>query len=433
MKLYTKTSLSLLLLLPLLVLSLQSRSFSKTGGDSKTDFSLSEGHVLTGADILLSHKMDMIRGKRLGIVTNHSALLSNGVHLVDTLNHIKGITISALFGPEHGIRGNAPDGVSLSHGTDAKTGLKVYSLYGKTNKPTPEMLKDIDVLIYDIQDVGARFYTFISTLYYVLQAGAENNIPVIVLDRPNPVTGENVEGPVRAPELKSFVGIAPIPIMHGMTIGELAGLFAYSGMLETAEHPKLTVVKMENWKRSYYYDQCGLNWVNPSPNIPGLETALVYPGMCLIEGTNISEGRGTMQPFLTIGAPFIEPEQLIAELRRENIKGAEFSPASFTPEDIPNMASSPKFKGQRCKGISIRVTDRKDLDAVALGTKVVNTLARLYPDDFKFSDSRFDKLSGDASVRTMIASHQPSEKIISSWQEKLNDFKTLRMKYLLYK
>ncbi|MGE5401544.1 MAG: exo-beta-N-acetylmuramidase NamZ domain-containing protein, partial [Ignavibacteriales bacterium] len=208
-----------------------------------------KGKTLSGADVLITSRMDLIRGKRLGIVTNHSALLSNGAHLVDTLFHTKDVKISALFGPEHGIRGNAPDGAKVESGRDANTGIQVYSLYGKINKPTKEMLKDVDVLIYDIQDVGARFYTFISTLFYTVQAGAENNIPVIILDRPNPITGITADGPIRKEGLSSFVGIAPIPIMHGLTIGELAAMFNKSGMIGRNIKANLTVVKMENWQR----------------------------------------------------------------------------------------------------------------------------------------------------------------------------------------
>lgn len=391
-----------------------------------------QGRTAAGADVLLSKRMDLIKGKRLGIVTNHSALLSNGAHLVDTLYHRQDVKISALFGPEHGIRGDAPDGTTISHGKDAKTGLEVYSLYGKVYKPTKEMLKDVDVLIYDIQDVGARFYTFISTLFYTVQAGAENNIPVIVLDRPNPITGIKVDGPVRKEDLSSFVGIAPIPIMHGLTIGELAALFNESGMLGKNLKAKLTVVKMENWKRDLFYDETGLKWVRPSPNIPDLETAIVYPGMCLIEGTNVSEGRGTHAPFLTFGAPYINSKQLADELKKLDIKGAEFENAAYKPVEIPNMASQPKFQGEEVHGLKIRVTDRKAFEPVKFGIKLIYAIHKLYPDNFKFSDARFDRLSGDKSIRENILAGKTADEIISGWQNELNKFKSLRKKHLLY-
>ncbi|MCU7491724.1 MAG: DUF1343 domain-containing protein [Ignavibacteria bacterium] len=388
--------------------------------------------TVAGADVLLAKRMNLIKGKRLGIVTNHSALLSNGTHLVDTLFHRKDVKISALFGPEHGIRGDAPDGTTISHGKDAKTGLEVYSLYGKVYKPTKDMLKDVDVLIYDIQDVGARFYTFISTLFYTVQAGAENNIPVIVLDRPNPITGIKVGGPIRKEELSSFVGIAPIPVMHGLTIGELATLFNESGMLGKNLKAKLTVVKLENWKRDYYYDETGLKWVRPSPNIPDLETAIVYPGMCLIEGTNVSEGRGTHKPFLTFGAPFINSEELTSELKKLGIKGAEFEKAEYKPVEIPNMASQPKFQGENVNGLQIRVTDRNEFEPVQFGIKLIYAVHKLYPGKFKFSDARFDRLSGDKSIREEILANKTADEIIKGWQKELNQFKGLRKKYLLY-
>lgn len=385
-----------------------------------------------GADVLLAKRIDLIKGKRLGIVTNHSALLSNGVHLVDTLFHRKDVTISALFGPEHGIRGDAPDGTTISHGKDAGTGLEVYSLYGKVYKPTKDMLKNVDVLIYDIQDVGARFYTFISTLFYTMQAAAENNIPVIVLDRPNPITGIKVDGPVRKEDLSSFVGIAPIPVMHGLTTGELATLFNESGMLGKILKANLTVVKMENWKRDYYFEETGLNWVRPSPNIPDLETAIVYPGMCLIEGTNVSEGRGTHAPFLTFGATYINSGDLAAELKKLNIKGAEFEKAEYTPVEIPNMASQPKFQGEHVNGLKIMVTDRKEFEPVEFGIKLIYAIHQLYPDKFKFSDARFDRLSGDKAIRNEILSGKTADDVIRGWQKELSQFKELRKKHLLY-
>lgn len=388
--------------------------------------------VITGADVLLRDHLDLLRGKRVGIVTNHSAILSNGVHLVDTLSKLSSLKVTVLFGPEHGIRGDAPDGTSITNSKDTKTGIQVYSLYGKINKPTKQMLQDVDVLIYDIQDVGARFYTFISTLFYTVQAAAENNIPVFVLDRPNPITGIKVEGPVRKEELKSFVGIAPIPVMHGMTIGELAKMFNESGMIGKNLQADLTVIKMENWQRDLYFDQTGLQWLKPSPNIPNLETAIVYPGMCLIEGTNISEGRGTYSPFLTIGAPFINSKELISQLKGLSVKGIEFDAVDFSPVEIANMASKPKFENNVCHGIKISLKDRKNFEPVEFGIKLLCSIQKLYPLEFKISEGRFDRLVGDKTIREKILSGISSDEIISNWQKELNDFKEFRKKYLLY-
>jgi uncharacterized protein YbbC (DUF1343 family) len=345
---------------------------------------------------------------------------------------MKGIKITALFGPEHGIRGNAPAGKAVGSSVDAKTGIPVYSLFGKNKKPTAEMLKNVDVLIYDIQDVGARFYTYISTLFYLVQAGAENHIPVIVLDRPNPIDGINVEGPIRKDDEASFVGIAPIPIMHGMTVGELAKLYAGEGYIGKNLKPDITVIKMKNWNRKFYLDHYSLPWIDPSPNIPNLETAIVYPGLCLIEGTNVSEGRGTHHPFINIGAPYINSDSLINKLKEFNVKGIELKPIKFTPVDIPKMSTNPKYKNESCSGITIHVTDRQQFKAVHFGIKLVCALHTLYPSQFKFRDAGFDRLSGDKSIREKILAGETPEKIISSWQKELKEFLSIRKKYLLY-
>ena len=385
-----------------------------------------------GADRLVSNYINLIKGKRIGLVTNASGVLSNGTPLVDTLFNMKDVKITALFGPEHGIRGNAPAGKAIGSSVDAKTGIPVYSLFGKNKKPTAEMLKDVDVLIYDIQDVGARFYTYISTLFYVIQAGADNHIPIIILDRPNPIDGINVEGPIRKDDEASFVGIAPIPIMHGMTVGELAKLYAGEGYIGKNLKPDLTVIKMKNWNRNFYLDHYSLPWIDPSPNIPNLETAIVYPGLCLIEGTNVSEGRGTYHPFINIGAPYINSDSLIDKLKEYNVKGIALSTIKFTPVDIPKMSANPKYKNESCSGITIHVTNRNHFKAVHFGIKLVCALHSLYPDQFKFRDAGFDRLSGDKSIREKILAGETPEKIISSWQKELKEFLSIRNKYLLY-
>ena len=385
-----------------------------------------------GADQLVSNYLYLIKGKRIGLVTNASGILSNGVPLVDTLVKIKGIKITALFGPEHGIRGNAPAGKAVGSTVDAKTGIPVYSLFGANKKPTTEMLKDVDVLIYDIQDVGARFYTYISTLFYIVQAGAEDNIPVIVLDRPDPINGVNVEGPIRKENEASFVGIAPIPIMHGMTVGELAKLYAGEGYIGKGLKPKLTVIKMKNWGRNFYLDHYKMPWIDPSPNIPDLETAIVYPGLCLIEGTNVSEGRGTYHPFINIGAPFINSDALIKKLKSYNVKGVELKPFEYTPVDIPKMSNNPKYKGIKCYGIKIHVNNREQFKSVHFGIKLVCALHSLYPKQFKFRSAGFDLLSGDKTIRENILAGESPEKIINSWQKELKKFLVIRKKYLLY-
>ncbi len=388
--------------------------------------------IVFGADRLISEYSNLITGKRIGIVTNQTALLSNGVHLVDTLFNDKKFNVTTLFGPEHGIRGEAPAGEKIKSNVDSKTGLPIYSLYGKINKPTKEMLKNVDVLIYDIQDVGARFYTYISTLFYTIQAGAENNIPVIVLDRPDPINGNYVEGPIRKDDERSFVGIAPIPIAYGMTPGELAEYFVGEKLISEDLKPNLTVVKMKNWNRNSYYDDYDNIWVMPSPNIPDENTAIAYPGMCLIEGTNVSEGRGTYHPFLTIGAPYINSNNLIGELQKLGEIGVSFQPVNFIPFSIATMSTSPKYKFEKCYGIKLEITDRKKFNSVGFGIRLLYVLKKLYPDDFKFRNSSIDRLSGDKKIREMIEAGKTPEEIISYWQNELNDFKQVRKKYLLY-
>ncbi len=389
--------------------------------------------VTVGADILVADSLHLIKNKQLGIVTNHSAILGNGTHLVDTLVALSDVDVTTLFGPEHGIRGNAPDGHSIKDGTDSKTRLPVYSLYGKTRKPSKEMLKNIDVLIFDIQDIGARFYTYISTLHYTLIAAAENKIPIIVLDRPNPINGITVDGPIRTDEFKSFVAIAPIPIQHGMTIGELAKMFNEENWLGNGLKADLTVIKIANWKREYFFDDCNLPWIAPSPNIPNLETALVYPGMCLIEGVNVSEGRGTYSPFLTFGATYINSDSLLTELEQFNISGIELDTISFTPKSIPNMSNYPKYKNLKCFGIRVKVVNKKEINALRFGIKALYSIHKLYPNDFKFRKNWLDKLFGNRNLTKMLKNNSTPNEIFETWNSELEDFKKLREKYLLYK
>ncbi|RPI72925.1 MAG: DUF1343 domain-containing protein [Ignavibacteriales bacterium] len=387
--------------------------------------------LLTGADVLLRDHLDLLKGKSSGIVTNHTAILNNGTHLVDTLNNLDQIKITALFGPEHGIRGISAAGEEIESRTDIPTGIPVYSLYGKDKKPTKEMLKNVDLLIYDIQDVGVRFYTYISTMFYVLQAAAENNISLIILDRPNPIDGVTIEGPVISEDLKSFVGIAPIPVRYGMTSGELANYFSGEGLLGNNLKADLTIIKMESWTREKYYNDYDFPWVPPSPNIPDFQSALVYPGTCLLEGTNISEGRGTKHPFTTIGAPFIKSEELINELKKNNLSGVELSPVSFTPVVIAGTAEHPKYKNELCHGIFIKVTKKEKFKGFEFGIKLLSALVKLYPDTFKFNPY-FDKLSGDKTLKDSILENKTFEEIIFRWQKETETFKAIRNKYLLY-
>ncbi len=386
--------------------------------------------LVVGADRLIPEYSSQLKNQKIGLVTNSTGILSNGTPLYEELI-AKGFKVSAIFAPEHGFGINVSAGENVNNSIEGKDSIQVFSLYGTTKKPTKEMLRNIDVLIFDIQDIGARFYTYISTLFYVLQAAAENNIKIFVLDRPDPINGITVDGPVLKNDQVSFVGIAPLPIQYGMTTGELALFFSNEGYLGRNLKPDIVVVRMKNWNRQKYFDQLPLKWIKPSPNIPDIETALIYPGACLLEGTNVSEGRGTYRPFLTIGAPFINSKDLIKELKRPGSNGINLSPIKFTPAPIKGMSDSPKYSGQSCNGISFKITDRKKFKPVRFGIKLICALKKLYPDEFKMTDY-FDKLTGDRSVRKEIMNNTSPVEIISSWNKELKTFNKIREKYLLY-
>lgn len=388
-------------------------------------------NIIPGADVLISENFEMIRGKKLGIITNHTALLRDGTHLVDKLHSLKDVQVTVLFGPEHGIRGDAGAGEKIDNAVDAKTGIPVISLYGKHKKPNAEMLKDVDILLFDIQDVGARFYTYISTLYYCLESSAENNKPIIVLDRPNPVSPLKTEGPVRKEEFKSFVGIAPMPINHGMTIGELAAYFAGELLPKENFFPQLTVIKVKGWDREKFYSGMNGNWVKPSPNIPTLNSAIVYPGTCLFEGTNLSEGRGTESPFLIFGSPYINGAELFSEAMKLNLKGVTFEKIIFTPVGIANAAPNPKYKNENCEGLKIIITDEHKIEPVKMTLQLISAVKKLYAEKFQFTKG-FERLSGDKSIRDMIEKNVSVDDMIISWEDEISSFKLIREKYLLY-
>ena len=387
--------------------------------------------VFFGDEILLKENLYLLHNKSIGIVTNQTAVLPNKIHLIDTLLSL-GLKIKVLFSPEHGIKGDLTAGEKISSSSDSISGTPVYSLYGDNKTISKEMLKDIDVILYDIQDVGTRFYTYISTLYYVLQSASKTNIPVIILDRPNPLGGNKIEGPVMETAYKSFVGIAEIPIVYGMTIGELANYFVIESIIKTEKKPEIKVIEMRGWNRNDYWYNLKREWIPTSPNIPNFETALVYPGTCLIEGTNISEGRGTDNPFLTIGAPFINSEKLIQALDLFNNKGVSYSASIFTPVDIKGKVSNLKYSGIECYGIEISVTNKKNFNAMEFGIQLFYTLLKLYPKQFQFNNKYFDLLAGSGRLRKdLLAGKTPSD-IIDSWNSELNKFKSTRKKYLLY-
>ena len=392
---------------------------------------LNNAQIINGADLLFSENLNLITGKKVGVICNHTSLLLDGTHLVDALLDQKDVTIKAIFTPEHGFKGSAEAGEKINYKNNLYEEVPIISLYGQDRKPSKENLKDVDILIFDIQDVGARFYTYISTMYYVLEAAGENNIPVTILDRPNPIGGNYVDGPVLDNKYQSFVGIAQIPITHGMTVGELAKYFVGEKLISTWKNVSLTIIQCKNWKReipTQFYSK----WNSPSPNINSLETALVYPGTCLIEGTNISEGRGTRFPFLQIGAPFFKSEEIIEKLNLLKVDGAEFLPVSFIPEDIPEMATNPKFEGKTCYGIKIKITDPNKFESVKLGVKLMFVLTKLYGSKIKFNESSFDKLAGSDMLRQQLKNQMLPDKIFATWQKELTKFNKKINQYLLY-
>ena len=387
----------------------------------------SESDLKLGVEVLLEEQKELIEDKRVGLITNPTGVDQDLDSIVDRLHNDPDVELTALYGPEHGVRGDAQAGEYVEYYIDEITGLPVYSLYGETRKPTPEMLEDVDVLIFDIQDVGARFYTYIYTMAYAMEAAEENNIEFIVLDRPNPLSGYNVEGPVLDEEYASFVGNYPIPLKHGMTVGELAKLFNNEFDIDA----DLTVVEMNGWERGMYYDDTDLEFVLPSPNMPTLDTALVYPGAALIEGTNVSEGRGTTKPFEFIGAPFVNSTEYADTLNDLDLPGVTFRAASFTP-------TFSKHSGELSHGVQIHVTDKEAYDSVVTGLHIVKTLHDLYPEDFEFraEDSEgvsfFDNLIGNGWIRGAIENGDSVESMVSEWQDELQAFKDVRRDYLIY-
>jgi uncharacterized protein YbbC (DUF1343 family) len=393
--------------------------------------------VLTGLDIVIAGHFSEFQGKRVGIITNHTGIDSERRHIADLFHEAEGVKLAALFGPEHGIRGDAPAGAKIATRTDPKTGVPAYSLYGEINKPTAEMLKDIDALIYDIQEVGARFYTYISTMALAMEAAAEAKIPFYVLDRPNPIGGL-VEGPMLDPAHSSFVGLHPIALRHGMTVGELAQMFNGEGWLTTGpkEAPQtikadLHVVQMQGWRHDMLFDETGLLWLSPSPNITSLTTALVYPGTCLIEATNLSEGRGTNLPFEKLGAPWLDSQKLIDKLQ-DRVPDIYLRPIDFIPMDIPGKAMNPKFKGTGCRGLQLDVTAPRSLRAVTFGIHLLCALHEFYPKKLVINEGRMARLSGQSWVREMILAGEKPEAILQRMEKEVEVFRGLRQKYLLY-
>ena len=351
--------------------------------------------VLTGLDILLEQKPYFIQGRSIALVTNKTGIDKAGIPNYQRFMEMDDVDLKMIFTPEHGLFGEAADGEKVAYDSIGIKLPTVVSLYGNIRKPTPDMLAGVNTIVYDIQDIGARFYTYISTLGLVMEAAAEADIPVIVLDRPNPLNGITIEGPVLDINYKSFVGMYPIPIRYLLTIGELAKMIIGEKWIEHV--PKLTVIEMAGWERTMYYDDTGLSWISPSPNIPDLETAILYPGMCLFEGTNVSEGRGTNYPFQYIGAPWIDSSKIIKAIEGKHIPGVVFEPISFIPISIPGKSLKPKFENEKCYGIKIILIENKIYKSVDTAVQLLKIIQELYPEKFQWNDFIY-KLWGNGMI-----------------------------------
>ncbi len=387
--------------------------------------------VIVGLDRVQEFS-SLFDGKQIGIITNHTAYNNKDQHITDVFMSLPNIKIVALFGPEHGIRGKKAAGHKINDDVDPYSEIPIYSLYGKNRKPTPERLSSIDILVFDIQDIGSRFYTYIYTMALAMEAAAESNIPFIVLDRPNPINGIDVEGNILEPNFSSFVGLYPIPVRHGMTVGELAQMFNQEGWLKDGIKADLKVIPIKNWQRHLWYDQTGLPWRPPSPNMPSLDVATVYPGTCLFEGTNISEGRGTYQPFLRIGAPWFTEDQFSIINKMVDIKGAHLGPIIFTPTSIPSMAPKPKFQDKKIAGIALSVTDRSKYKPYLTGISLIKQLYDTDRENFKWREGHFDRLCGTDKIRNHIVMGKDLQDLISWLDREEELFKEERIKYLLY-
>ena len=385
--------------------------------------------VRLGSDRLLAS--GRLEGRRIGIVSNPASVNGSFEHIVDRIGARPGVTVAALFGPQHGFRADVQDNmIESAHHRDARRQVPVYSLYSETREPTAQMLADVDLLVIDLQDVGARIYTFVYTMANCLRAAARHGIEVVVCDRPNPIGGRQVEGPMLMPGFESFVGMFPIPMRHGMTIGELARLFNE----EFGIGARLEVAAMDGWRREMYHDDTGLPWVMPSPNMPTLDTAVVYPGSVLFEGTVLSEGRGTARPFEIVGAPWIDADRFAARMTALGLPGVRFRPVVFEP-------TFQKHAGQPCGGCQIHVSDRDAFLPVMTGVSLMGEFRRADPDRFAWRQPPYeyerekppiDILAGSSALREQMETGVAAREIAASWEPSVAAFLNIRRRYLLY-
>ena len=374
--------------------------------------------VQTGLDVLAAQKFAPLRGKHIGLITNHTGLDSQGRSNIELLTHASGLQLVALFSPEHGLAGRNNENVASSK--DPATGLPVFSLYGETRRPTDEMLQGIDALVFDIQDAGVRFYTYTVTMAYCIEAAAKRNIPFFVLDRPNPMGGEIVEGPMLDPDKTSFVAYFPLPVRYGLTIGELAQFFNAENHIGADLH----VIAMKNWHRNYFFESTGIKWVPPSPALRTTKGSILYPGIEILQSPGVSVGRGTQAPFEEFGAPWLDGDEVARALNDRHLPGLHFVSQPFIPISGP-------YSGQRCGGVAIRITDRFVVRSMRMGLEIAEILQKLYPKQFE--STKLLELLGNSDTVQQIQNDVVPEKIVASWSPSLTAFDQVRRKYFLYK
>lgn len=386
--------------------------------------SAAQGQVLSGVEVLARDGFGPLKGERVGLITNHTGLAADGLTTtIDLLHEAEGVELVRLFGPEHGLRGEL-DQSQIEDGVDGPTGLPIVSLYGPRRTPEQEHLADLDTLVFDIQDIGCRFYTYISTMKLAMRSAATAGVEFMVLDRPNPIGGVAVEGPMLDPGDESFVGCHPLPLRHGMTIGELAELFRLEGDEQGPIDVRLTVVPCEGWRREQLGDTTGVVWTDPSPNMRRLEQAILYPGVGLLETTNVSVGRGTDTPFELFGAPWIEPRELAAALNAADTPGVRFVPRWFTPD-------ASKFAGERCGGVDVVLTDPEGVNAVDIGLAIAAELRRLYPDGWQTKG--YARLLINREIHQAVIDGASAEMLQRLARRGLNEFKQRREAVLRYR
>jgi uncharacterized protein YbbC (DUF1343 family) len=417
-------ALPALFLLLLLLLLLAGACAPPADDDADdADAAAQASYVRPGIEVLLSDSIHLVRGKRVGLITNHSGIDHTRKSSIDLLHEHPEVELVALYAPEHGIRGIEDAGATIDAGVDEATGVPIHSVYGASQRFSQEMLEGVDVLLFDIQGVGIRYYTYPSTMAYGMEAAGAKGIPFIVLDRPNPVRGDVVQGNVLDPAFASFVGLYPVPMRHGMTNAELARMLVG----EFGVQVELLVVPMDGWRRDMTFDQTGLPWLKPSPSMPTLESALAYAGTCLLEATPISVGRGSDHAYQWVGAPWLDGEELAAALNARGIPGVRFDPATFTPQD----AADDKFEGVEVHGVML-VPLTTDYDAPRAGIATLIEMYRRSDDHWSWRDGAMDRLSGTDGIRLAIDAGQDVDEIMAGWDDALVAFERRRAPYLLY-